>query len=111
MIKCVAEKGYYKRRLAHRKFKMKKIRRGDYYIDCGLVPRICVDNNGESLAGISLVDGEIGNCSIRYCRPRKVTKKTAINTRLFGPRLKKDRERLKKFYESGEWGSDKVWWE
>lgn len=87
------------------------IKTGDFYIDCGDIPRLCIDNNGEGLAGISLLDGTVGNCSIRYCKPRKVKSSTAINQKLFGPRFKKDKERIKAFYAS-EWGNGrKIWWE
>lgn len=85
------------------------ITKGDYYIDCGQIPRFCI-NADEDIEGISLVDGSIGFCSVHYCKPKKVTMKTAINWRVYGPRLKKQRKDLKLFYES-EWGGGrKIWW-
>ena len=87
------------------------IKRKDYYEDCGYIPRLCIDNNGESVAGISLIDGSIGSCSIRYCNPRKLTSDAAIRIAMYGPYSKRKKQYLKEFYKS-EWGNGrKIWWE
>jgi len=56
-----------------------RIKIGDYYIDCGLVPRICTtsDYKNDDIGGTSLVNSSEGYCSIRHCAPEKVTKKKA----------------------------------
>ena len=77
---------------------MKTIKKGDFYQDCGYIPRLCIDNDGESLEGISLIDGSIGYCSIRHCAPKKRTALSAVKMVKFGPLLKKNREKLKQFY-------------
>jgi hypothetical protein len=63
-----------------------KIRKGDFYIDCGNHPCLCTESDGDDLTGISLVDGSIPRCcSVRACRPRKITALGAIRIRLHGP--------------------------
>lgn len=85
------------------------ISRGDYYEDCGYHPRICIYASNTDIQGVSLVDGTISDCSIRYCRPKKITQEAAIRIRTFGPYGKK-RDYLKQFY-AGEWGAGrKIWW-
>lgn len=86
------------------------IKRGDYYEDCGFIPRLCLLNNGENLCGISLIDGGIGNCSLYACTPHKITQEAAMRIAIYGPYGKK-KERLKEFYKS-QWGAGrKIWWE
>ena len=88
----------------------KTIKVGSHYIDCGYIPRICLENDGESLKGKSLIDGSIGFCSIRYCAPWWVHKGFAQRWAKFGPPSKILKEHLKAFY-AGEWGNGrKIWW-
>ena len=106
---------------------------GDYYIDCGYIPRVVISIDYEAmlpknatpenyqrcfrklkqsgLEGRSLIDGSIGSCSIRYCAPEYISKQTAKNWAKFGPPSKALKEYLKQFYSS-EWGNGrKIWWQ
>lgn len=97
---------------------------GDYYIDCGCIPRVCMQVNDEviinkkghrvlrqyELIGHSLLSGAPGGCSIRYCGPIKVDRVIAERWAKTGPLAKEEKERLKAFY-AGEWGAGrKIWW-
>jgi hypothetical protein len=98
---------------------------GSHYIDCGLVPRDCVEITHErynkktkcknaSIVGRSLVDGTEGICSLAYCTPMKVDKIIAQRWAKTGPLNPEDKLRLKLFYSSdhSEWADDrKIWWE
>lgn len=100
------------------------IKVGSYYIDCGLIPRVCIEvSNGirrnqhnelslyaSDVAGRSLIDGTIGHCSLRYCDPQKVDKVIAERWAKTGPLNRAIKEDLKKFY-AGQWGNGrKIWW-
>lgn len=88
----------------------KSIKRGDFYEGCDYHSRLCLNNNGESLMGISLINGTVGYCSIRYCKPKKIAKETAMRIATNGPISEKKKEYLKKFY-AGEWGAGReIWW-
>lgn len=115
---------------------MKHIKRefkiGDYYIDCGYIPRVVVavdyeikrvgkvtpENYAqcrkhlfpEGLTGRSLIDGSIGSCSINHCAPEWVHKGVAERWAKYGPLAKELKDHLKSFY-SAEWGNGrKIWW-
>lgn len=63
-----------------------------------------------TIAGISLVDGSHGICSLRYCSPIKVDKVIAQRWAKTGPLSIAGREALKNFYAS-EWGNGRaIWW-
>lgn len=51
------------------------IRPGDLFEDCRFHPCLCYDisDDGESVFGISLVDGSTWQCSILHCGVRKLT--------------------------------------
>lgn len=115
----------------------KKWKIGDHYIDCGLIPRVVTGISyerqypagvkcrnadtclarpymrqliQEGLQGRSLVDGSIGNCSIRHCSPEKVHRKVAERWAKTGPLNPTKKLYLKSFYAS-EWGvGRKIWW-
>lgn len=100
--------------------KMKsQIRRGDYYIDCGSIPRVCIYVDKDTISGISLIATPKkrtptgwGNCSVRACGPRKVSQETALRWAVYGPNTKKERFRMMAFYGSKEWGGRReIWWE
>jgi hypothetical protein len=107
---------------------------GDHYIDCGHIPRVVTgisyelsfvtekkvtpDNyrqkrrslKQEALTGRSLIDGSLGDCSIRYCAPQRIHKGVAERWAKLGPLSKSLKEHLKQFY-AGDWGnSRKIWW-
>lgn len=105
---------------------------GDYYIDCGYIPRVVVKIDyeiryigkvtpenyekcqkrlfKEGLVGRSLIDGSIGSCSIRHCAPEWVHKGVAERWAKYGPISQSLKEYLKAFY-AGEWGAGrKIWW-
>jgi len=88
----------------------KQIKIGDHYIDCGYIPRICLEIDGGSIKGKSLIDNSIGFCSIRYCAPEWVHEGVAQRWAKTGPLSKNLKEHLKSFY-NGEWGNGrKIWW-
>lgn len=96
---------FLQKRLIHRPIKV-----GDYYSDCGYIPRICV-GSGENVTGRSLIDGSIGHCSERHCGPTWMHKQIAKRWAKTGPISKALKEHLIDFYES-DWGCGrKVWWE
>ena len=65
---------------------MKRIRKGDFYLDCANHPCLCTESDGYDVWGISLVNGSTPRgCSVKYCRPRKITALGAIRIRLHGP--------------------------
>ncbi len=41
---------------------------GDFYEDCTCQPRVCVlaDHDSDELAGISLITGDVGSCSVKH---------------------------------------------
>lgn len=84
---------------------------GSRYIDCGYIPRIVVETDGEQLLGRSLIDGTIGSCSIRYCAPQWIHKIIADRWVKTGPLNKQLKQYLKDFYNHPEWGNGrKIWW-
>lgn len=88
----------------------KDIKIGSHYLDCGYIPRCCIENDGDSLTGRSLIDGTIGCCSIRYCAPQWISKGIAKRWAKTGPLSKDLKQHLKAFY-AGEWGNGrKIWW-
>jgi hypothetical protein len=114
--------------------KTKSWKIGDHYIDCGYIPRVVTgishalcfvtpkkatpDNyryqprrlQQEGLTGRSLLNGSLGDCSIRYCAPQRVHKGVAERWAKFGPPSQSLKEHLKQFY-AGEWGNGrKIWW-
>lgn len=103
---------------------MKTFKIGDHYIDCGMIPRVCVgiththfkDKKGflrlrqDSVTGRSLIDGVIGDCSILHCAPEKVHRTIAVRWAKTGPLNPKDKVDLEDFY-AGEWGEGRqIWW-
>lgn len=97
---------------------------GDYYVDCGYIPRICtkigyeiiINRKGHrvlkqtELVGRSLIDGSTGFCSIRYCAPEKIDRVIARRWAKTGPLSIDIKTYLKVFY-TGEWGAGrKIWW-
>lgn len=114
------------------KKKNRKWKIGDHYIDCGYIPRVVVEVHyemryvgnptpdnyekcqrrlfQEGLAGRSLIDGTIGNCSIHYCGVEWMHKTIAERWAKVGPLNAEMRKRLEDFYD-GEWGDCRnIWW-
>ncbi len=86
------------------------IRVGDYYTDCGYIPRIAIKADPYELTGRSLVDDSIGHCDVHHCGPDKVTKEEAEAIAKTGPLDPEHKQRLKEFYAS-EWGNGRtIWW-
>lgn len=110
---------------------------GDHYLDCGYIPRVVVDISYEAqflegvsnrkvtpdnyhlcsrrlkqegLTGRSLIDGSIGNCSIRYCFPEWMNKIMAERWAKSGPWAKNMKNYIKCFYNSQWGGGRKIWW-
>lgn len=106
---------------------------GDHYIDCGYIPRVVVEVHyemryvgkptpdnyekcqrrlvQEGLAGRSLIDGTVGNCSIRYCGVQWMHPTIAKRWAKFGPFNDGMRKYLAAFY-AGKWGNGRnIWWE
>ena len=75
----------------------KIIKVGDHYIDCGCIPRVCMENSGGSIKGRSLIDGGIGLCSSRYCDPWWVHKGIAERWAKTGPLSDILKKHLKEF--------------
>jgi len=75
---------------------MSKIKKYDFYEDCRFIPMFCIESNykKDTIRGISLLDGKIGDCSPKHCAPRKITKSQALKIRLSGPT-----ENVKKVYK------------
>lgn len=91
-------------------FDKKEIHVGDYYTDCGYIPRIAVEATVYEVTGKSLIDGSLGNCNVHYCAPVKVTKEQAEEIVRTGPLDPKTKQWLKEFYAS-EWGTGRtIWW-
>lgn len=65
------------------------IRPGDLFEDCRYHPCLCYDvsDDGESIFGISLVDGSTWQCSISGCGVRKLTPAEAWRWKSEGPAL------------------------
>jgi hypothetical protein len=63
------------------------IKVGDYFESCTFHPCLCieVDETGRNIEGISLVNGEIQNCSAVHCGVRLLNLKEAISWKLYGP--------------------------
>lgn len=55
-----------------------QIKIGDYYKDCSYRPRICTNIDGDDIVGKSVIDGELGDCSLKHCCPEKITEKEAL---------------------------------
>lgn len=65
---------------------MKPIKKGDFYMDCACHPCLCTKADGYDVEGISLVDGSKPRfCSVKSCRPRRITALGAIRIRMHGP--------------------------
>jgi hypothetical protein len=67
---------------------MSLIAPGDYYEDCSYHPCLCitVDEDGDGLTGISLVDGSYPrSCSFRHCGVRKLTLSEVVLWKQHGP--------------------------
>lgn len=91
-------------------FDKKEIHVGDYYTDCGHIPRKAIKADPFDLIGISLIDGTEGSCSVHYCVPEKITKEQAEEIAINGPLDPKIKKYLKDFYAS-EWGNGRtIWW-
>lgn len=58
-----------------------KIRKGDFYEDCGYRPMVCIENDHGDLTGVSLRSGQIGCCSMFHCGVVKLTKAEALGRR------------------------------
>jgi len=55
-----------------------KIAIGDIYEDCAYHPVRCTESDGDSLTGISLIDGSSPRCcSIKHCGVRKLSQAEA----------------------------------
>ncbi len=67
---------------------------GDYYSDCGYIPRRAVKADPYDLVGISLIDGSEGCCSVHYCGPDKLTKEQAEAIAKTGPLDPEHKQRL-----------------
>lgn len=83
---------------------MTSISPGDYYEDCSYHPCLCisVDEDGDGISGISLVDGSYPrSCSIEHCGIRKLSLEEVILWKQKGP------QRLS---ESWTPLPDKQWW-
>lgn len=90
------------------------IKVGDFYEDCRYHPMLCIeiteseidDVDDDALRGISLVTGQVGNCSAAHCGVVKLTAEEAIKIRLEGPTLR---------FNPGQnvddlFPGDKKWW-
>jgi hypothetical protein len=51
----------------------KAIRPGHLYENCNYHPMVCLRNDHGDLTGISLVNGQVGGCSVFHCGPFKMT--------------------------------------
>lgn len=91
-------------------FDYREIKVGDYYSDCGHIPRRCIKADPWDVIGCSLLDDSVGGCSVYYCAPDKITKEEALQIKEHGPIDPNDRAYLKSFYAS-EWGAGRsIWW-
>jgi hypothetical protein len=64
----------------------RKIKEGDFYMDCSYHPCLCTEVDGDDIFGISLVDGSFPrSCSVKHCAPRKLSFNQARVLRLLGP--------------------------
>jgi len=87
-----------------------QIKPGDFYQDCGYHPVLCTKADAYEVEGISLIDGSSPRCcSTAYCKPRKISFRTAIRIKTKGPSTaqKAHTEALNK---SADWDF-KIWWE
>lgn len=52
---------------------------GDIYEDCSYHPMVCieVDDDGDGLLGVSMVNGRVGGCSESYCGVWQLTPQQA----------------------------------
>jgi hypothetical protein len=92
------------------KWSDRKIKAGDFYVDCGYIPRFCVNSSLDDLEGISLLDRTRGFCSHKHCTPTWISRITANQWMKTGPISKEIKQRLKDFYAS-EWGNGRqIWW-
>ena len=83
---------------------------GDYYTDCGYIPRVATQASPYEITGVSLIDGTEGTCSVQHCGPNKITKEDAERTVQEGPLDSAIKQYLKDFYAS-EWGAGRtIWW-
>ena len=64
-----------------------KIGVGDFYEDCTREPRVCVlaDYDADELAGISLITGDVGSCSVKHCGVVPTTALRAVEIALAWP--------------------------
>jgi hypothetical protein len=64
-----------------------KIAVGDFYEDCTCQPRLCVlaDHDADELAGISLITGDVGSCSLKHCGVVPLTALQAVKIALAWP--------------------------
>jgi hypothetical protein len=60
---------------------------GDFYEDCSCQPRVCVlaDHEADELAGISLITGDVGSCSVKHCGVGPLTALRAVEIALTLP--------------------------
>lgn len=60
-----------------------EFKEGDLYEDCGYVPRLLIEINEKEdfMRGISLVDGNFGDCSPHHCGPVKISVARALRLR------------------------------
>ena len=60
-----------------------EIQPGDYYEDCRYEPVLCIETDyaGDSLRGISLLTGQIGDCSPIHCGIEKLSFAQAVARR------------------------------
>ncbi len=92
------------------KYSSRKIKPGDFYLDCGWIPRFCTSVGVDDVEGISLLDRTRGHCSQKYCVPLWISRITANRWTKTGPISKVIKQSLKDFYAS-EWGNGrKIWW-
>lgn len=75
-----------------------------------MIPRVVIGVSIDSICGRSLVDKNIGYCSINHCNPVFVNKIIANRWSKTGPLSRREKQQLENFYE-GEFGNGrKAWW-
>lgn len=62
--------------------KLQTLKKGDFYIDCAYHPCLVTVCSGDTLEGVSLIDGSSPrSCSISHCGPERITMKNALKKR------------------------------
>lgn len=75
---------------------------GDIYEDCAFHPCLCVKVDGDSISGISLIDGSSPRlCSLAHCGVRKLSLEEAMIWKTQGPQ---------DIPEGCEITADRQWW-